>query len=203
MGIHQNVVKGKRLTDKYTLNVVLMTYAGLINKKIVSILQKLGCNVLGMSGADVDIIKSVKTLHHYGYVGQDICINRTNLSFFITILIPIFCSITHNGNGELFNNNADSVSSVIAIYLNCDNNTVILQSIFENQGVLNFKNNYYLSLIINNINNTSYINKGMIPKIDNALNALKNEVKIVTIGHYKYLLYLNNKTYIWSGSSVG
>lgn len=201
MGIKQKIVKGKRITDKYTLNVVLMTYAGLINKQIVSILIQLGCKVLGMSGADVDIIKSVKKkiIHYidYGYVGyiQDTCIYT--LRCFLKTFIPIFCSISHTGEGVLMNTNADNVSSGISISLATNKKTVFLKSVFDKQGVLNFNDNYYFSFVITNSTLKSfYLTKGMIPKVDNAFNALKKKVKKVNIGPYNTLLYINNKTNI-------
>lgn len=73
MGYHQKMINGRRITDKTTLDIVVMTYSGIINQKIVSNLQSLGLNSLGFSGADGNLVKSykrpVKDID-YGYVGN-------------------------------------------------------------------------------------------------------------------------------------
>jgi len=119
LGIIPKMVNGRRITDSETLDVAIMTYAGLVNKKIVSNLQKLNCNSIGLSGADGNLIKSkIRKVNkiNYGFVGD---IEKINDQFLLNLLnsnlTPTICSITHDKNGQLLNTNADTIASDTAI----------------------------------------------------------------------------------------
>ena len=123
LGIEVKMHNGRRITDEATLKLVTMVYAGLINKQIVASLQKIGCNALGLSGADGDSVpatKRVTTTIDWGYVG-DVDPKKINVSLLHSLLAkgitPVFCAITHDGNGSLLNTNADTMASSIAIAL--------------------------------------------------------------------------------------
>lgn len=197
-GFESKLINGKRITDKNMLKIVIMTYAGLINKHIVSILQSIGCNAIGISGVDANLINTVKRKINnidYGYVGdlKENSINLPLLNFFIEKnIIPVICSITHDGNGNILNTNADNIASYIAITMS-KKNKVHLHYAFEKQGILfDLYNNKYLNKITEKIykdlKNKKIINKGMINKIDSAFKSLKSGVYKVTIGLSKGIL---------------
>ena len=117
IGIVPKLIEGRRITDKNTLDVVIMTYAGLLNKRIVSILQKYNCNSLGLSGSDGNLIFAKKRRVEkidYGFVGDIEKINTNLLDEIINMKIcPIICSLSHDKEGQILNTNADSIASKI------------------------------------------------------------------------------------------
>ena len=141
LGITPQKVQGRRITDQATLEVVTMVYAGLLNKKLVAGLQALGVNALGLTGADADIIRArkreVKEVD-YGYAG-DIFFREGSeqpLSDFLNMgLTPVVCALTHDGQGQLLNTNADTIANMVAVSL-VNNYEVHLVYAFELLGVL-------------------------------------------------------------------
>jgi acetylglutamate kinase len=128
MGMIPQMVEGRRVTDEDTLKVVTMVYAGWCNKNIVSLLQAVGCNAIGLTGADANVIKArkrapmyVESLEKevdYGYVG-DVNAESVNAGFIYSLLergiTPVLCAINHDGDGNLLNTNADTIASSVAI----------------------------------------------------------------------------------------
>ena len=120
LGIESRMVDGRRITDRETLDVVTMVYAGLINKRLVAALSAAGCRAIGLSGADGDAVTSVRRAAgavDYGYVG-DIAEGGVNVELLRTLLdalTPVFPAITCDGRGTLLNTNADSVASAVAV----------------------------------------------------------------------------------------
>ena len=113
------MVDGRRITDKGTLDVVTMVYAGLVNKQIVAGLQALGCNAIGLSGADGNAVTAHRRAPQpidYGFVGD---IDRVDSALLQRLLegglVPVFSAIMHDGHGTLLNCNADSVASAVAL----------------------------------------------------------------------------------------
>ena len=143
LGIPVKMNEGRRITDSNTLDIAVMTYAGLINKNIVSILQKFNCNAIGLCGADANLIiskiREIKEID-YGLVGDIISVNDNFINQLLKLKIsPIICSLTHNGYGQLLNTNADSIASEISIKLS-KNYDVTLKYCFDKPGVLIDKN---------------------------------------------------------------
>ena len=198
LGVNQTIIDGRRVTNTKTLKITTMVYGGLINKNIVTKLQALNCNAIGFCGADGNLVKSKKREHSeidYGYVG-DILSDGVNVILFEQFInmgiIPIICPITHDGAGNLLNTNADTMASRISSALSSTYNTTLTYC-FEKNGVLMdveheescipaLNKKAYLKLKAEGI-----ISKGMIPKLDNAFDALESGVKHVTICHAKYL----------------
>ena len=119
--IPTTMIEGRRVTSRETLDVVTMVYAGLVNKRIVSMLQAAGCNAIGLSGADGNAIRATRRPAapiDYGYVG-DIAPEGVNTHLLGSLLdagfVPVFCAITHDGAGTLLNCNADTIASSVAI----------------------------------------------------------------------------------------
>ena len=193
MGIEAKMIEGKRVTDADTLRIVTMVYAGLINKNIVAKLQSLNANAIGLTGADANIIPALKRQDEkidWGFVGdvntKDI--KSEHLQLFLNHhLIPVFCAITHDHRGNLLNTNADTIASSLAGSLAATGNKVSLVYCFEKKGVMldiNDENSvikkitpdYYTELKAKDI-----VNKGMIPKLDNAFRSLNEGVAEVKI----------------------
>ena len=194
LGIEPKMIDGRRITDQATLDVVTGLYAGNLNKNIVAQLQQFGTNAVGLSGADGNVIKGikrpVKTID-YGFVG-DITLDGINIEF-LQLLIdngftPVLCAITHNGQAQLLNTNADTIASTVAEALAVKND-VQLNFCFDKIGVLRDVNDD--STLIPTINKELYqrlkaegvIFEGMIPKLDNAFRVIENGVKEVTLVH--------------------
>ena len=205
LNIPAQMIDGRRVTDAATLDIVTMVYAGLLNKRIVALLQSEGCNALGLSGADGDVVRAVRRNPEpidFGFVG-DIDASKINTELIRTLLesgiTPVFCAITHDGNGSLLNSNADSVASAVAVAASRIAPTSLLFC-FEKAGVL--RNVDDESSVIDEIRPDNYaslraegaINKGMIPKIDNAFAAIDAGVQSVIIKHSDALLQESGTT---------
>ncbi|WP_426091984.1 acetylglutamate kinase [Flavobacterium sp. DSR3-2] len=196
IGLVPQMIDGRRITDAAMLDVVVMIYAGQINKNIVAQLQANSTNAMGFSGADGNLIQSDKRNHptiNYGFVGD---VKKVNTELLETLLstgiVPVFCAITHNGKGQLLNTNADTIASELAIALS-EVFDVTLNYCFEKPGVLYDAEDD--SSVIENINQELYsklkaekaIHSGMIPKLDNCFNSLSKGVQKIKIGHHRIL----------------
>lgn len=190
LGIESVMVGGRRITDIETLKVVTMVYAGLVNKSIVASLQALGLNSTGLTGADLNYMISEKRPVgevDYGYVGDVKKVNAEILSELISKnVIPVLAPLTHDGKGNMLNTNADTIASEAAKALS-KFFEVSLVYCFEKKGVLYDENND--DSVIEEITKEKFekyvkdgiINGGMIPKLENAFNAIEAGVKEVII----------------------
>jgi acetylglutamate kinase len=197
LDIETQMVDGRRITDQAMLDVVTMVYGGLVNKNLVAQLQALDCNAIGLTGADAGIIRSVKRPVKeidYGFVGDIEEVRRGQLeSLLRTDLVPVIAPLTYSREGLLLNTNADTMASAVAVALARSYN-VNLVYCFEKKGVLSDPDDD--DSVISSLNPASYaeykasgaINKGMIPKLDNAFRALEAGVGRVTICHADDLL---------------
>ncbi|GAB3043040.1 acetylglutamate kinase [Spirosoma pulveris] len=192
LGIQTTMVEGRRITDQPMLEVVTMVYGGLVNKQIVAKLQALEVNAIGMTGADAGTVlakkRPVKDID-YGMVGDIEEVDSGQIQFFLRQnLTPVFAPITYNSAGDLLNTNADTMASAIAVDM-ARHNEVTLVYCFEKKGVL--KDPEDDNSVIHELTPALYaeykaggaINKGMIPKLDNAFKALENGVSRVIICH--------------------
>lgn len=196
--IPTTMIDGRRVTDRQTLDVVTMVYAGLINKHVVALLQANGCNAIGLSGADANVVKATRRAAKpvdFGFVG-DIAVEGVDAEFVLSLtergIVPVFCSIMHDGAGTLLNCNADSVASAVAVAVAQKADTELVFC-FEKAGVMadiddpnsviaEIRPQGYKTLLADGV-----VNKGMIPKIDGAFRALDSGVKVVTIKHSEAL----------------
>lgn len=190
LGIESKYIDGRRITDAETLQVVTMVYGGLANKTVVSQLQARNCNALGLTGADMNVIladkRPVKTID-YGYVGDVKKVDGQRLASVISSdIVPVMAPLTHDKKGNILNTNADTIAAETAKGLSPFFD-VSLVFCFEKAGVLEDENDD--SSVIRKITIESYkqlkadniIHSGMIPKLDNAFDALKAGVKEVVI----------------------
>ena len=201
MNIPQQMVDGRRITDAETLKIVTMVYAGYINKNVVAQLQANGCNAIGLSGADGNVIQAHKrtgSSTDYGFAGDVDIVNaeliQTLLNAGLTIVLA---PITHDKNGQLLNTNADTIAQETAKALSTFYKVNLVYA-FEKPGVLLDVNDdastipvlqpdYYQQLKAD-----QKIFAGMIPKLDNAFAALRSGVTKVIIGPAEQLQNLLN-----------
>lgn len=192
LGIETTMIEGRRVTDKDTIDIVTMTYAGLINKRIVAMLQAEECNALGFSGADGNLMPATlrpKNPIDYGFVG-DINPDDVNTEILSTLLYlgvtPVMCAICHDSHGSLLNCNADSVASAVAIGASRIAPTKLIYC-FEKPGVLSDvdDDNSVIPLItpenFDSLKEEGVIAQGMIPKLQNALLSASKGVASVRI----------------------
>ena len=190
LGIESKMVNGRRITDAETLNVVTMVYAGLVNKNIVAGLQALDVNALGLTGADMNAILSekrpVKEVD-YGFVGDVKAVNAGLLATLIGQgIVPVMAPLTHDKAGHLLNTNADTIAGEVAKAL-ATHFEVTLMFCFEKKGVLMDEQDD--DSVIESIDRAEFktltesgvIQGGMIPKLENAYEAIDAGVKEVII----------------------
>ena len=217
LGIKSTMIEGRRITDGESLKVVCMVYAGLINKNIVAGLQQHKCNAIGLSGADGNMIRATRRLPQkilssgedlaeavdYGFVGDldESSIDHQGLRKLLEAgFIPVFSAITHDGKGQLLNTNADTIASAISVAMSKDYETSLIFC-FEKAGVLmdvededsvirSIDPHYY-----DELKRQGIINDGMIPKLDNAFEAINKGLKEVCIGKADALPHLNNEKF--------
>ena len=202
LGMEPQMIEGRRVTDEATLKIVSMVYAGWCNKHIVSLLQAEGCNAIGLAGCDGSVIKAQKraprilldgkTVVDYGFVG-DVTKDSINGQFILQLiemgLVPVFCAINHDAQGNLLNTNADTIASSIASKLSAQ-----LLYCFEKNGVLYDKDQddsvipFINPELFTTLKAEGVIAGGMIPKVENALKALNDGANSVIIKNSGQLL---------------
>lgn len=190
LGLETKMIAGRRVTDGDMLNVVTMVYGGLVNKKIVAGLQAAGVNALGMTGADMNIILSHKRCGgdvDYGWVGDVDRVDGQALASLIRSgVVPVIAPLTHDGNGNMLNTNADTMAGETAKGL-AEHFDVSLVFCFEKAGVLRDENddNSVVAKITpevyRSLREEGIVAGGMIPKLDNAFDALASGVGSVII----------------------
>ena len=191
LGIAPNLVEGRRITDKETLDVVTMVYAGLVNKQIVAKLQSHQINAMGLCGADGNLIRADKRpvgKIDYGFVGDVKEVNAPLLEILLEKnCVPVVPAITHDGKGQLLNTNADTIAAELGISL-AEKHEVSLYYCFDKKGVLkDFSDDDSFIPEINfssyeNLKEVNVIHSGMIPKLDNAFKAIAKGIQQVWLG---------------------
>ena len=191
LGIATQMVDGRRITDADTLEVVTMVYGGLVNKHIVAALQAIGVNAIGLTGADMDVIRShrrpPKDGIDYGFVGDVDRVDALRLKALAEAgLTPVIAPLTHDGAGTMLNTNADTIASQVARAMAqlCD---VTLTYCFEKPGVLACpdRDDSVIPLItpqsFKDLAHDGTISGGMLPKVENAIAAVQAGVSRVVI----------------------
>ena len=190
LGIESKMVNGRRITDAETLKVVTMVYGGLVNKNIVAGLQAKGVNAMGFTGADMNVIRSVKRPVKevdYGFVGDVEKVNAELLGSLIRQgVVPVMAPLTHDGQGSMLNTNADTIAGETAKAL-AELFDVTLVFCFEKKGVLSDENDDDSVIpVITPELFKEYVDKGviqggMIPKLENSFSAIDAGVSQVVI----------------------
>jgi acetylglutamate kinase len=198
LNIQSKYVDGRRITDNKTIDLVTMVYGGLLNKKMVAKLQSLHCNAIGVTGADASLLpakkREVKEID-YGWVG-DIETEKIHPAvwklFLQNGLTPVVAPLTHDNEGHILNTNADTIASVISTSLSnlfnvslvfCfEKNGVLLDVNDEDSAIPKLTFDQYLSL-----KKSNKLFAGILPKIDNAFDAINKGVNEVIIGNSNQL----------------
>lgn len=200
LGIESQMVGGRRITGDDMISVVTMVYGGLVSKRLVALLQAEGVNALGVTGADMDLIRSHKrplkkvTLNDgttqmvdFGWVGDVDRADGLRLKQLLESgVVPVVAPLTHDGEGHILNTNADTMAQTVATALSSYFD-VTLTYCFEKPGVLRNANDD--NSVIPSITPANYeqlkaegiVSGGMIPKLDNAFQALNSGVGKVII----------------------
>jgi len=197
LGIETQMVDGRRITDADMLEVVTMVYGGLVNKTLVARLQSLGVDAIGLTGADADCIRSHRrqAAIDYGFVGDVDYVRAAKIAGFIESgATPVMAPLTHDGEGQMLNTNADTIASEVAKAMAACGYEVTLVYCFEKPGVLRDADDD--KSVISTITRESFqqfdadgvFSGGMLPKIKNALAATQAGVSRVLITHSTDLL---------------
>ncbi len=199
LGIETKMIEGRRITDEETVKVVTMTYAGWVNKTIVAALQSKKCNALGLCGVDANVVPAVKRPVKdidYGWVG-DIETSNVSGAFLKNILslgiTPVLAPISSDAEGHLLNINADTIAKTVAEAMIAHYRVKLIYC-FEKNGLLMNVNDDNSAIneidfaLAEQLKKDGVINAGMVPKIDNALEAVRNGVSEVVIGHAKNIM---------------
>jgi acetylglutamate kinase len=201
MGLSAQYAAGRRITDDDTLELITMVYGGLINKRLVASLQARGCNAIGLTGADANLIpakkRDVKEID-YGWVGdiiQEQIAGRWMEEFISKGAYPVLAPITHNGAGDLLNTNADTIAAAIAKAMSSYFDVTLIYG-FEKSGVL--ADSHKEDSMVRQLNydefisgiNLGTIHAGMIPKLENAFDCLRHGVKQIRIGKAENIMHL-------------
>lgn len=192
LGIETHMIEGRRVTDAEMLRVVTMVYGGLVNKNVVAKLQALGINALGLTGADMNVIRAHKRPERngvdYGFVGDVDKVDAGKLALLLDSgITPVMAPLTHDGCGHLLNTNADTIASEVAKALAVAGLEVTLMYCFEHAGVLTNPDDE--ESVIPLITRTDFtrlkaegiLTGGMVPKVENALSAVAQGVRKVII----------------------
>lgn len=190
LGIESQMVNGRRITDAETLKVVTMVYGGLVNKNIVAGLQARGVNAVGLTGADMNVILSVKRPVKdidYGFVGD---VKQVNAEALVSLIshgvVPVMAPLTHDGEGNMLNTNADTIAGETAKAL-AEAFDVTLVYCFEKKGVLRDENDEDSVIpvitpeLFREYVAQGVIQGGMIPKLENSFSAVEAGVSQVVI----------------------
>ncbi|MDR1859648.1 MAG: acetylglutamate kinase [Bacteroidales bacterium] len=190
LGLEAKMVDGRRITDRDMLDVVVMVYAGLVNKNIVAALQALGVNALGITGADLDYMRSVKRPVKeidFGFVGDVATVNTDLLEMLISRnVVPVLAPLTHDGTGQMLNTNADAIAAEAAIAFSRNFQTELVYC-FEKRGVLSDANDddsVIPSITVRQfaeLKASGTVNAGMLPKLESSFSALQRGVHTVRI----------------------
>ena len=187
LGIPTRIVDGRRITDRDMLDVVVMVYGGLVSRTLVAGLQARGCNACGLSGADLDLIRAerrpVREID-YGHVGDVRSVNAAALRTLLTQdVVPVLAPLTHDGAGGLLNTNADTIAAAVASAL-AAHGPVHLLYCFDHAGVMGEKDTvlpYITPEIAGVLTSRGVIGTGMLPKLENAFDALRAGASRVAI----------------------
>jgi acetylglutamate kinase len=198
LGIEPNYVQGRRITDEKTIELVTMVYGGLVNKTLVATLQQLGCNAMGMTGADGNMLKATRRAAKeidFGFVG-DVTPNSVNTALLLSLLkqniVAVIAPLSHS-EGAILNTNADTIASVMSIALSkhfdvrliyCFEKKGVLRSVEDNDSVIHrLTKQHYDDLLQQNV-----LVDGILPKLENAFAAIQHGVKEVLIGNAHHVL---------------
>ena len=192
LGIPRKMIDGRRVTDRETLEVTVMVYAGWVNKTLVARLQALGVNACGLSGCDLNLVQADRREGQnidWGYVGDVRLVRTGRLELLLQAgVVPVISPITHDGKGVLLNSNADGIAAAVAETLGMCYDVELIYC-FDKKGVLTdvgdegFVIPCLTPSLYEKYKQSGMIHSGMIPKLDNAFKSVSNGVQAVRLIH--------------------
>ncbi len=182
LDIKSEFVRGKRVTDKATVEVVEMVLAGLVNKRIVQAIMDAGGRAVGLTGKDDDLMVCEMDDPDLGFVGRPVAINPQVLhDLFAAGIIPVVAPVgTGTNPNETFNVNGDTAAGALAGALKADR----LLLLTDVAGVKNGAGEVVTEMTPEDVRamiEDGTISGGMIPKTETALNAIAAGVRAVVI----------------------
>jgi len=193
LGIPSRYIDGRRITDADTIDLVTMVYGGLINKKIVAALQGRGSDAIGLTGADGNTIPAVKRPVKevdFGFVGDMLPgkLDEAKVNRLLEMgLVPVFAPLTHDGRGQMLNTNADTIASALAVALSgyyrvrliyCFDKKGVLRNVNDDADVVPFMDAQVYAQLLT----AKALADGILPKLENAFDAIRHGVAEVLIG---------------------
>ncbi len=182
LGIKSDWVRGKRVTDKATVEVVEMILSGLVNKRIVQAINDQGGRAVGISGKDDDLMVCEADDPELGFVGRPVEMNvQVIRDLYEAGIIPVIAPVATGVNdNETFNVNGDTAAGAIAGALQADR----LLLLTDVAGVKNKAGEVITQMSPDEVAaliEDGTISGGMIPKVETALKAVKEGVRAVVI----------------------
>ncbi len=188
MGIKQNIINGRRVTDAATLNLAQMVFRGSLNSRLISVLKQAGTQAVGLSGLDGGLIEAIKRPKvkgiDYGFVGDITQVNTQVINSLVQGgFIPVVCSLGATVDGQVLNINADTIAEHIAIKLQAKklflltDQTGLYADPDDQESLISYTD---ISEVQKCIEHGS-IKGGMKPKIESTLRALEQGVERVHI----------------------
>ncbi|MBR1881918.1 MAG: acetylglutamate kinase [Muribaculaceae bacterium] len=205
MSINTKTVDGRPVVDDNTLNLLIMVYAGLVNKQFVALLQGRKVNALGVTGADLNLMQSVRQGLNgvdMGWTGAVKQVNTQELSSLLDKkVVPVMAPITHDGNCNLLYNETDAMAAEMAKALALRYEVTLIYC-FEKNGVL--LNVDDPDSVVPVLKRTQYktlremeiIKDWFVNKLDNAFSAIDHGVKEVVITNATNLTHRDRGTHI-------
>ena len=190
LGIKTKLIDDRPVVDAGTLKLLTMVYGGLVSRLFVSLLQGNKVNALGVTGADMNLVTSAKLPDgKLGDTGQVRHVNTAGIAQLLDAgIVPVLAPITHDGRGNLLFNETDALAAEIARALALRYEITLIYC-FEKKGVLRDADDE--ESVIPHINEVEFhrltdegvVQGGMIPKLENAFQAIDEGVKRVIITH--------------------
>lgn len=191
---------GRDIIDDRVMDLVTMVYGGLVNKRLVAIMQWRGLNAVGLTGVDLNLVLSTKVPPKPVNVGRVGTVRRVNSSMLIKLLeenvVPVIAPLTHDGKGNLLNGDVKMFAYEIARTLTITYDVTIINVMGEENGVLTNEDNS--DSVIPMLRRTQYkalremgiIKPSAFPTIDNAFSAIDhgvNEVVLINAARFSDL----------------
>ena len=209
LGLPTKMIDGRRITSDESLEVMVMVYGGLVNKSLTAALQAKDCNAIGITGSDGNIIQASRRpagMIDFGNVGDVTHVNLASIEALLDAgFIPVIGALTHDGQGNLLNTNADTIAAAIATTASAKYR-VSLVYCFEKQGILSDPENENTLMKhiprtgYNNLKKNGSLHNGIIPKIENSFYSIENGVAEVVVCNPSNLGKITKSTF--SGTRI-
>src|SRR3954471_5217349 len=194
MGVEQTIIEGRRVTDDDTLEMAKMIFAGKINTDILAALRHRGVHAVGLSGVDGNIVHAERRPPRevvdrntgesaqvdFGHVGDILQVDSSLLTVLLDHgYLPVISSLGADSEGKVFNINADTVASEIAVQLHAEKLVLLsdVDGIYLRAGEPETKLSHLTAAEAEELVKSGTATGGMIPKLEGIINLLSRGVK--------------------------